>query len=74
MYTRVNDATRLEHGNRSDSDVGALATMLSKLSPDPSFADFTTHPEHYLPIYTNQAARSLLLKAVLTLDDIDITT
>jgi hypothetical protein len=73
MYTRVNNTMRLERGDRSDLEGGALVMALSKLSTDPSFADFITHPGHCLPICTNQAMRSFLLKALPTLDDIDIT-
>jgi hypothetical protein len=51
MYTRVNDATRLERSDRS------------KLSPDPSSAYLTTHLEHCLSIYTNQAIMLLILKS-----------
>jgi hypothetical protein len=74
MYTRVNDTTRLEHSDTSDSDAGALAMTLLKLSPDLSSEGFTTHPEHCLLICMNQDARSLLLKAMPTLNNIDIAT
>jgi hypothetical protein len=72
MYIRVNDAMRMECGNRWDWDVGVLAMTLSKLSPNTSSTDFGTHTEHCLPICTNQATRSLLLNAMPTLHDIDI--
>jgi hypothetical protein len=72
LYSGENDATRLEHGPRMDLEPGVLDLMLSKLSTDPSFIDFITPPAHCMPINMNQAARSLLLKAMLTLDNIDI--
>jgi hypothetical protein len=53
-------------------DAGALETVLSKLSTDPSSTNFITHPEHCLPICTNQATRSLLQKVLSTLGNIDI--
>jgi hypothetical protein len=46
--------------------------MLSKLSTDPSSIGFITPPVHCMSICMNQAARMLLLKAMSTLDDIDI--
>jgi hypothetical protein len=68
----LNDARQLERGNKLNLDVGPLAMVLSRLSPNPSSTDFITHPEHCLPIYANQAMRLLLLKGMPMLDDIDI--
>jgi hypothetical protein len=45
---------------------------LSKLSTNPSSIDFITHLEKCPPICMNQAVRSLLLKALSTLEDINI--
>jgi hypothetical protein len=72
LYTGENDATRLEHGPGTDLEPGVLDTMLSKLSTDPSCIGFITPPAHCMPICMDRAARSLLLKAMPTLDDIDI--
>jgi hypothetical protein len=72
LYTEENDATQLEHGPRTDLEPGMLDTMLSKLSTDPSSIGFVTPPVHCMPIYVDKAARSLLLKVMPTLDDIDI--
>jgi hypothetical protein len=40
MYTGENDAMRLEHGDGLDLDPTVLTGMLSKLSINPSSADF----------------------------------
>jgi hypothetical protein len=72
LYTGGNDATRLERGPGMDLEPGVLETMLSKLSTNPSSIDFITPPAHCMPICMNQAARSLLLKVMPLLDDINI--
>jgi hypothetical protein len=72
MYNRENDATRLECGNRSNLDLTVLAGMLQKLSIDPSSNDFTNPRARCTPLCLDQATRSLLLKELPTLDDIDI--
>jgi hypothetical protein len=53
LYTRENDATRLEHGPRTDLEPGVLDTMLSKLSTNPSSIGFITSPVHCMPISMN---------------------
>jgi hypothetical protein len=62
----------LERGRGTDLELGVLETMLSKLSTDLSSIDFITPLAHCLPIWMDQAARSLLLKAMPMLDDISI--
>jgi hypothetical protein len=62
----------LECGRGTDLELGVLETMLSKLSTDISSIDFITPLAHCLPIWMDQAARSLLLKAMPMLDDISI--
>jgi hypothetical protein len=42
------------------------------LSTDPSCIGFITPPAHCMPICMDRAARSLLQKAMPTLDEIDI--
>jgi hypothetical protein len=74
LYTREDDTTQLERGRGMDLELGVLATMLSKLSLDPSSIDLTTPLVHYTTICMKQAVRSQLLKVMPTLDDIDITT
>jgi hypothetical protein len=46
--------------------------MLPKLSIDSSSADFINPPTRCLPLCLDQAMRSLLLKELPMLDDIDI--
>jgi hypothetical protein len=72
MYTKENDATRLEHGCGLDLDPTVLTGMLSKLSVDPYSGDFINPPVSWIPLCLNQAERSLLLKELPMLDDIDI--
>jgi hypothetical protein len=72
LYTRENGATRLERGPEMDLEPGVLHTMLLKMSTDPSSIGFLTPLAHCMPICTNQAIGSLLLKAMPTLDNIDI--
>jgi hypothetical protein len=73
LYTSENDATRLERGCGLDLDSGVLEVMLSKQSTDPSFSNFINPPAPCIPICLDQAVRSLLLKVMPRLDDIDIT-
>jgi hypothetical protein len=73
LSTKENDATWLEHGPGIDLELGVLETMMSKLSTDLPSISFITPLAHCMPICTDQAARSLLLKAIPMLDDIDIT-
>jgi hypothetical protein len=72
MYTRENDATQLEHGSGLDPDLTVRTGMLSKLNIDPSSNDFINPPVRCTPLCLDQATRSLLLKELPTLDDIDI--
>jgi hypothetical protein len=77
MYTGENDAMRLEHGDGLDLDPTVLTGMLSKLSINPSSADFinpSPPPAWCMPLCLDQATRSLPLKELPTLDDIDITS
>jgi hypothetical protein len=72
VYTRENDATRLERSHGSDLDPTVLARMLSKLSIDLSSNDVVNPPARCTPLCLDQVMRSLLLKVLPTLDDIDI--
>jgi hypothetical protein len=74
MFTRVNNTTWLVRSHMSDLDAGALGTPLVKLCLNLSFTNFITHPEHCLPICTNQVVRSLQLKVLPILDNINIGT
>jgi hypothetical protein len=51
----------------------SLMTSLAKLSPGPSSPDFIMPPASCQPICVDQAVRTVLLKSMPTLDDIDIT-
>jgi hypothetical protein len=55
-----------------DLEPRVLETMLSKLSTELSSTGFITPPVHCMPICMDKAARSLLLKAMPTLDGINI--
>jgi hypothetical protein len=72
MYTGENDTMQPKRGRGSDLDPKVLDGMLSKLSVDPSSGDFINPLVPCMPICLYQAVRSLLLKEMLTLDDIDI--
>jgi hypothetical protein len=48
--------------------------LLGKLSFDPSFTNFTTHPPACTPLCSNQATRRRLLQELPTLDKIGIAT
>jgi hypothetical protein len=72
LYTGENDNTRLERGRGSDLDPEVLDTMLTKLNPDPTSADFFIPPVVCVPICLDQVMQSKLLKELPTLDDIDI--
>jgi hypothetical protein len=74
LYTNLSDTTRLEHDDRSDLEPDMLEAMLSKLRTDPTFHDFITPLELCAPICLNQAARSLLLSEMPSLDDINLET
>jgi hypothetical protein len=49
-----------------------LTGMLLKLSVNPSSNNFINPPAWCMPLCLDQATRSMLLKALPTLDDIDI--
>jgi hypothetical protein len=74
MYIGENDTTRLERDRGSDLQPKVLAGMLLKLSVDPSSGNFINLLTPCMPIFLDPAMRSLLLKEMPTLDDIDITT
>jgi hypothetical protein len=64
----------LERGRGSDLFPMVLTKMLSKLSIDPSSGNFINPLAPCIPLCLDQATRSLLLKELPTLEDIDITT
>jgi hypothetical protein len=72
LYTRVNDVTRLEHGDGSTQGEEALVLVMGKLSPDPSALDFVTPPASYQPLYIYQVTRMLLLVTMPSIDNIGI--
>jgi hypothetical protein len=72
LYTGVNDVTWLERGDESALSEEALALMMVKLSPDPSSHDFATLSASYQPLCMDQAARSMLLVAMPSMDDVSI--
>jgi hypothetical protein len=76
LYTGENDTTQLDHDHGTDLDLDldqkVLEVILMKLSFDPNSDDFVNPPPLCMPIYLDQAARSLLLKQMPTLDDIDV--
>jgi hypothetical protein len=72
LYTGVNDVMRLERGDESVLSEEALVLMMGKLSPDLSSHDFITLPTSYQPLCMDQAARSMLLVAMPSMDDIGI--
>jgi hypothetical protein len=74
LYAGENDAMRLERGHGTNLESEVLETMLSKMTIDPCSISFMTPPAHCMPICMDQAARSLLLKVMPMMDDIDITS
>jgi hypothetical protein len=72
MYTGEGDTTRLEHSHDLGMDQDVLGTLLARLSPDPSSANFITPLAACAPMCSDQAVRMRLLWELLTLDDIDI--
>jgi hypothetical protein len=70
----VNDATRLERGVRLNLSDGVLASMLGKLSLDPTSHDFVTPLAPCQPLCLDQAVRTMLLVSMPSMDDIDIST
>jgi hypothetical protein len=73
LYTGVNDVTWLERGDESALGEEALALVMQKLSPDLSSHDFITPPASCQPLCMGQSVRTLLLVAMPSMDDVDIT-
>jgi hypothetical protein len=73
MYTGVNDIMRLERGPGSSLDGELLATCLKALTTDQFSAELAMPPASYGAICMDQAARTVLLTTMPTLDDVDIT-
>jgi hypothetical protein len=73
LYTGENDTTWLERGRGPNLDLMVLYSMLLKMSTDPFSGDFINPLVPCMPICLEQTVRSLLLKKMPTLDDIDIT-
>jgi hypothetical protein len=69
---RENDIMRLEHGPGSSLDGDLLAACLKALTTDQFSAELTTPPASCRAICMDQAARTALLAAMPTLDDVDI--
>jgi hypothetical protein len=72
MYTGVNDIMRLERGPGSSLDGELLAACLKALTTDQFSAELATPPASCGAICMDQAARTALLAAMPTLDDVDI--
>jgi hypothetical protein len=68
----VNDIMQLDHGPRSSLDENMLATSLKALTVDQFLAELMVSPAACKPICVNQAARTVLLAMMPTLDDVDI--
>jgi hypothetical protein len=72
MYTGVNDIMRLERGPGSSLDGELLAACLKALTTDQFSAELAMPPASCGAICMDQAARTALLAAMPTLDDVDI--
>jgi hypothetical protein len=72
MYTGENDIMRLERGPGSSLDSDLLAACLKALTTDQFSAELATPPASYGAICMDQAARTALLAAMPTLDNVDI--
>jgi hypothetical protein len=72
MYTGVNDIMRLERGPGSSLDGELLAACLKALTTDQFSAELAVPPASCGAICLDQAARTALLAAMPTLDDVDI--
>jgi hypothetical protein len=72
MYTGVNDIMRLERGPGSSLDSEVLAVCLKALTTDQFSTELATPPASCGAICMDQAARTTLLAAMPTLDDVDI--
>jgi hypothetical protein len=73
MYTGENDIMRLERGPGSSLDGDLLAACLKALTTDQFSAELVTPPASSGAICKDQVARTALLAAMPTLDDVDIT-
>jgi hypothetical protein len=72
MYTEENDIMRLEHGPGSSLNGDLLAACLKALTTDQFSAELATPPASCRAICMDQAARTALVVAMPTLDDVDI--
>jgi hypothetical protein len=68
----VNDVTWPERGDGSALGEEALALVIEKLSPDLSSHDFVTPLASCQPLCMDQAARTLLLVVMPSMDDVSI--
>jgi hypothetical protein len=73
LYTGVNDVTRLERGDGSMLGEEALTLVMGKLSPNSFSHDFVTPPASCQPLCMDQAARTLWLVVMPSMDDVGIT-
>jgi hypothetical protein len=74
LYTGMNDATWLERSGSLNMDDKVLASMLGKLSPNPSYHDFVTPLAPCQSLCLDHAAQTTLLVSMPSMDDIGITT
>jgi hypothetical protein len=74
LYTGVNDVMRLERGDGSALSEEVLVLVMGKPSPDPSSHDFVTPSASCQPHSMDQAARSMLLVAMPSMDDVNIAS
>jgi hypothetical protein len=72
MYTGLNDIMRLDRRLGSSLDEVLLATSLKALTTNQFLTELVVLPTVCDPICVNQVARTTLLAAMLTLDDVDI--
>jgi hypothetical protein len=72
LYTGVNDAKRVQRGDGSSLGEEALSLVIGKLSPVPSSHNFITPPASYQPLCMDQAARTLALVVMPSIDDVGI--
>jgi hypothetical protein len=72
MYTGVNDIMRLERGPGSSLNGELLAACLKALTIDQFSAELVMPPASCRAICLDQAARTVLLAMMPTLDDVDI--
>jgi hypothetical protein len=73
MYTGENDIMRPERGPGSSLDGDLLAACLKALTTDQFSAKLAMPPASCRAICMDQAVRTVLLAAMPTLDDVDIT-